>query len=531
MNPALISALLHAKVIWDKLKPEQKKTIVKVLRTPNPFEKAKAARDLDLDAVLTLSELMGEPLGFVPDDVPGERYAALIPMAMIRTDPKRFQNRTDAFSEASAESVEKFYDQNKFDPIVVWQDPTDGLIYVLSGHSRFEGLKRRGEQMAPARFFRGDEEAAIVFARVDANRAASSENLLEDLKAYVLMRDGNPERGIKPATKADLRRSFKGKHSKLEPWSHLDPAGKFLAAMQAENAAEFPYLQRFAAWVGNLRSEKGEDFTNIHEKDVFNWLYSDRKNSQISSEDFDALIRKRLSYGKERLFPECNDDGSCTRIKDFAEVGPHKDLYKDIEKLDAQVKRFQDRLATNDPVLKVYTQEEKEVLRRIALESQEQLKKMKKDLKIVEAEPGFFGLGCSDDPSVALADFVVRALSDKKFSEEIEVGEVESDPDGAVENLLDVSPVGFRLVIHADDVRHVFNRHGATGKKGERAVTLADLANVAAVVNSPDTVKKRKTPRETTLRFEKRVGDLTVVVQTVSKSRRIFRLKTLWVNT
>ena len=49
----------------------------------------------------------------------GDVVAVEVALSDIHTDPARFQNRKDAFSELSADAVARHYDPNKFDPIVV----------------------------------------------------------------------------------------------------------------------------------------------------------------------------------------------------------------------------------------------------------------------------------------------------------------------------------------------------------------------------------------------------------------------------
>ena len=220
-------------------------------------------------------------------------YADMITIANIRTDESRFQNRTNAFSELSADSVAQNYDPNKFDPIVIWNDPSNKKDYVLSGHSRFEGMKRRKEPSIPARYFEGTEAQAIQFARIDANRSANVENLVEDLKAYILMRDGSPQRKIKPATQTAIKNAFKGTHAKLEAYSYLNPEGFFIQALQTENKSAFPYIETKALWVGELRKKYGEVFTNTYEDDCYNFLYnSSSLGLKMKKDEFFEMFSK-----------------------------------------------------------------------------------------------------------------------------------------------------------------------------------------------------------------------------------------------
>lgn len=328
-----------------------------------------------------------------PVGEPTNCVAVEFPLAQISLDPARFQNRTDAFSELSAEAVARHYDPNKFDPVVLWRDPAKkGQAYMLSGHSRFEGMSRRKAGTIPARFFQGTEAEAIQFARVDANRAATAENLVEDLTAYRLMRDGDPARSLKPAKKNELAQAFKGKQSKLEAWSHLDPAGLFVATLAQDNRSEFPYLEKFALWVGQLRARHAADFTNTHEGDCFNFFYSDAKNHRLSRTDFEELIEKRLAWGKPRLFPECGRDG-CVDLQDLAKRGAQAATYKELEALAKYRETITQRLRTSDRGLRVYTDSEREKLKEQGQLIDHEIQRLRRDLGQAEAAPGLFGPG------------------------------------------------------------------------------------------------------------------------------------------
>ena len=339
----------------------------------------------------------------------GDVVAVEFPMKEIFTDTARFQNRTDAFSELSAEAVARHYDPNKFDPIVLWRDPAQGgRAFVLSGHSRHEGKHRRGDATCPARFFQGTEAEAIQFARVDANRTAAAENLVEDLTAYRLMRDGDEARNLKPAKKADLNRAFRGKATKLEAWSHLSPGGLFIQTLSQDNRTEFPYLEKFALWTGQARA-RHPDMTATHESDTFNFLYADGKAAKLSREDFDQLVDKRMAWGKPRLFPECNR-GGCVDLKDLTKRGAQADTYKELELLAKYRETISQRLRTSDRGLRVYTDTERAKLKEQGALIDLEATRLRKDLNQAEATPGLFGLPAG----AGLSDRVLTILDRAK---------------------------------------------------------------------------------------------------------------------
>jgi predicted RNA binding protein YcfA (HicA-like mRNA interferase family) len=272
----------------------------------------------------------------------------------IKTDEARFQNRENAFSELSAQSVAENYDPNLFDPIVVWIDPKNKQTYVLSGHSRLEGMKRRQEKTIPARYFNGSESEAIRFAKVQANRGANKEDLLEDLKAYKLMRDG--ANGIPKASRKELKETFKERLNKLEAYSYLDTKGLFIYAMNQSEPAEdeMGFLPVKAMWVGFAR-KKYPKMTNAHEAEVFRFLLTE-KGAKIKREEFDTLIDNKvgvLMFDPELpLMLERNSDSGGVWAR-----ADTKSAKEEINELEQEIKAWQDKLR------KAITDEEKKTLR------------------------------------------------------------------------------------------------------------------------------------------------------------------------
>ncbi len=324
-------------------------------------------------------------------ELQSECYAFYLPITEIYTDPQRFQNRTDAFSELSAAQVALEYNKNYFDPIVVWFDERAGKTYCLSGHSRLEGMKRRGEKLIPARKFEGTEEEAITYSRVIANRAANKENLLEDLRAYKLMRDGDEALGIKPTGKKDLQTAFKGKHTKLEALTYLNPNGLFLQELNKEKEL-LPYLETRARWVGDLRKEL-PNLTNNHEDEIFFFFYAgDRKGLKMEQEAFKQTVRTRLAILPQggALFPECQVDG-CTEVKECRD-NLSKQACEDVQNLVAKDQAISNRFKTDDVVYRIYTPQEEQALLAQRKKLQDEIAKMQKGLEFLEQQSKLFGL-------------------------------------------------------------------------------------------------------------------------------------------
>lgn len=103
----------------------------------------------------------------------GDIGMTYVPTRSISTDPARFQPRGGVAPERVQNIVES-YDPQAMDPLKVWQDPSDGKVYVLAGHHRLEALREMGVEDAPVIEFRGTEEQAINAAQTSNNQAAQS---------------------------------------------------------------------------------------------------------------------------------------------------------------------------------------------------------------------------------------------------------------------------------------------------------------------------------------------------------------------
>lgn len=212
------------------------------------------------------------------------------PISSLNADPSRFQNRATDFSEKTAATIAEQYDPNLFDPIVIWKDPKDGKDYVLSGHSRLEGMKRRGEKTIPARYFNGTEAEAMRFARLEANRLGTAENLGETINAYKEAKRQN-------LSKARLKALFDGDVDFLEAIQNLDEKGDFINILGQPANAEFPYIKRFARAVGALRAQYPDKLTDRHEQQIFDFLYKgESKNTNIKLETLTQNVESQITH-------------------------------------------------------------------------------------------------------------------------------------------------------------------------------------------------------------------------------------------
>jgi len=274
----------------------------------------------------------------------------LLPVSGVKTDTARFQNRKSEYSEASVERIVANFDENKLDPIVVWRDPENMRTYVLSGHSRLEAHKRLGKDKIKARFFEGTESEAIRFAKVDANRAATSESLVEDIEAFRLDRDGSAN--VAPLKKAELKAKWKDKANKLEAYSHLSPLGQFIKTLSQPDLSAWPGIVNKAMWAGELRAMYPH-LTDAHEDELFNYMFKTG-----------GSVEKMLKMTKEDLFAKVNDRANSIRFdpdeplaltkvstgyEARADTGPAlarlKEIRKRIEQIDTLSKQTESKAA------------------------------------------------------------------------------------------------------------------------------------------------------------------------------------------
>lgn len=105
----------------------------------------------------------------------------------------------------------------------------------------------------------------------------------------------------------------------------------------------------------------------------------------------------------------------------------------------------------------------------------------------------------------------------------------------AVQSLKEVAVGGFDFALDASAVRHIQRQHGNDGaerRRGQRAVTQADYAQLPAILNDPDTVTDAgmNDAGMPLVRYQKEIGgELYSAVFGVRNRRRMLALSTLYV--
>ena len=215
----------------------------------------------------------------------------------IITKPEDFQGRQKAYSEESVNKiVSEGFDKSN-DPIIVWYDKDSDKYIVISGHSRFEASERlynagdKSLETMPVKEFLGDKDEAVSFAVLESNRASTQEGLISDINAVrKMLKEGY--------NKSEMTKYVKPQ-SYLENvirYTHLNPDGKFIEYLASPSKGSFPYLERNAAWVGDLRKMYGEKLTSQHENEMFDYMYlsGGSKGLKLNKGQFYNLINSKV---------------------------------------------------------------------------------------------------------------------------------------------------------------------------------------------------------------------------------------------
>lgn len=219
-----------------------------------------------------------------------------IPRSEIIVSPDSFQGRQSEYSEDTVKQIVSngFYDKS-MEPIVVWPDPVSGKYVVLSGHSRWEASRRlyksgqKDLETMAAKVFQGDKDDATDYAVLESNRGSTEEGLLSDLAAY--------RRAIQTGkNKQYLAGIFKpeSRLRKLQNLAELNPKGQFIEQLSSPGSVSFPYLERNAQWIGELRAHYPR-LTDAHENEIFKWIYLEGKGLKLKKDQLFSTIEKRVS--------------------------------------------------------------------------------------------------------------------------------------------------------------------------------------------------------------------------------------------
>jgi hypothetical protein len=239
----------------------------------------------------------------------------LVPLEVIHTDEESFQNRRAKYSKESAGKIIDAVQSGKFlwgvfDPIILWLDPQDKKLYVLSGHSRFNAFKQllamglsangRSFDKIPAKIIETDYKTAKQIA-LNSNALATPETLLERTYYYrALLDSGIPQEEVKNT----IKRMELGNWTLVWAWVHLNPDGKAMDALrmfEGKDITSNENLKQVTYWLGSTR-EKFPQLSNFHENEMFDFLMGGGYGKKFSRlPDFQEKVRTILA-SKETMF-------------------------------------------------------------------------------------------------------------------------------------------------------------------------------------------------------------------------------------
>lgn len=220
----------------------------------------------------------------------------IAPISEIKINEKEYQGRKAKFSERSANNVHKNFDKNEFDPIIIYKHP-DGNTYVLSGHSRLEGMKRRGEVTIPARYFEGTPQKAKEFA-LKSNKLATLQTDLENADYYRKKREaGESHNAILSEAKKNEQ---EGSAVRIIDYSYLNPKGKAYQALEALEKGESDStdnVKMISQKVGRLRS-LNPHLTDAHENELFDYFSKEGYPTDKEIQDQNNTINRSINAAK-----------------------------------------------------------------------------------------------------------------------------------------------------------------------------------------------------------------------------------------
>jgi hypothetical protein len=288
---------------------------------------------------VTNPEQAEKVLGKINDLTNNALDVVSVPISEIKTNEEEYQGRNNAFSERSAENVSKHFDKNKFNPIVVYQHP-NGNIYVLSGHSRLEGFKRRGEKNIPATFFEGTPEQAKDFA-LKSNKLGTLQTDLENAEYYRKEREKG--RSYNSLLSEAEQNEQKGTAKKIISLSYLNPKGKTIGALKSLEGSEGDSNSNFQVIgqkIGFIRS-RNPHLTDAHENELFEYMIKDKDNIPTEREILDDNSKLNRNIASVKFDNNLPLNLSEIKIKSDARVEWEKerdDLKAKITELNKQVK-------------------------------------------------------------------------------------------------------------------------------------------------------------------------------------------------
>lgn len=286
-----------------------------------------------------------------------------VPLDQIKVNRELFQGREKAFSQRSVDNIVYDVETGRFiwanlDPITLWKSP-EGILYLLSGHSRLEAfriLRNNGARVdgktfdrIPAKIYQADLQAAQRLA-LESNTLSTKETDVERAAYYRRLRqDGVEEKAILAQVKKNEGKNWINVYA----YTFLSPSGKAWNTVKQFGEQEdtsATLAKSLVKWIGNARRNIPQ-LTNEHEAELYNWLFEQRGYGtgagQVSNErDFQEKVSTFVQ--KNTFFGQFDADKPLN-IMAAQEKSPAEQQY------DAQLTEIQRTIAETERQIKAKT--------------------------------------------------------------------------------------------------------------------------------------------------------------------------------
>ena len=313
----------------------------------------------------TLTTVRSNGLGIIPPmhSPYGNAFEIeYVPLSDIYTDEKSFQNRLDKYSERSVNGIVSAVENGTFkwhvfDPVLLWRNPSDNKLYVLSGHSRTEAFRRISKEnptltidglnfnAIPSKIFNGSFEDAKQLA-LNSNALATPETLAERAAYYRKIRKaqsitkGSELRALKEKALRENNGSMIWDLSFLpEGGISFDSLKAFKLGEQSGSTENFLRLATICQWIGKVfQIYKG--LSKAHDRELFNFLmsggYGSRAGQYFSFAALNDRLQKLYEKNVQRL-DKVNANGEFTEPFQIAAFRHTDKELDEIAKLQKEV--------------------------------------------------------------------------------------------------------------------------------------------------------------------------------------------------
>lgn len=212
-----------------------------------------------------------------------------IPIGLIFTDEKRFQNR-NKLDQRIINNIVKNFDVNQFDPIVIWQDANPkyghtGRYFVLAGHHRFEAVKQLGYKTIQTKISNYTEKEAIKYAKETSNANRTLELPQERAKIYRKHIAGD---NLSRKELLEFAKTNEGKNGNyILNLAYLNANGLMIQAL--DQLSETPdkqnatIIEKMADWIGEARKLHNEILNDANEFEMFKFLQDKSQSERIKT--------------------------------------------------------------------------------------------------------------------------------------------------------------------------------------------------------------------------------------------------------